>query len=165
MSVWSPDWASNVLKKKFWELFQISFDKMVLILISIIQHEQYYLIILFINRPKGWNFIEKETLAQMFSCEFCEISRNNFFYRAHPGNWFWIKFCKSYKEVCEGTSLVKFWQSCHFDIKWRKNLLKRKILNKVAGRKHMFFWCKFCEILRTPFLQKTSDWLITKDAH
>ena len=51
---------------------------MVLILISIIQHEQYYLIILFINRPKGWNFIKKETLAQMFSCEFCEISKNNF---------------------------------------------------------------------------------------
>ena len=138
---------------------------MVLILISIIQHEQYYLIILFINGPKGWNFIKKETLTQMFSCEFCEISRNNFFYRAHPGNWFWIKFCKSYKEVCEGTSLVKFWQSCHFNIKWRKDLLKRKILNKVAGHKHMFSWCKFCEILRTPFLQKTSDWLITKDVH
>ena len=28
------------------------------------------------------NFIKKETLAQMFFCEFCEISKNNFFYRA-----------------------------------------------------------------------------------
>ena len=27
------------------------------------------------------NFIKKETLAQMFSCEFCEISKNTFFYR------------------------------------------------------------------------------------
>ena len=27
------------------------------------------------------NFIEKETLAQLFSCEFCEISKNTFFYR------------------------------------------------------------------------------------
>ena len=27
------------------------------------------------------NFIKKETLAQVFSCEFCEISKNNFFYR------------------------------------------------------------------------------------
>ena len=26
-------------------------------------------------------FIKKETLAQGFSCEFCEISKNNFFYR------------------------------------------------------------------------------------
>ena len=27
------------------------------------------------------NFIKKESLAQMFSCEFCEISNDTFFYR------------------------------------------------------------------------------------
>ena len=27
------------------------------------------------------NFIKKETLAQVFSCEFCEIPKNTFFYR------------------------------------------------------------------------------------
>ena len=27
------------------------------------------------------NFIKKEALAQVFSCEFCEISKNTFFYR------------------------------------------------------------------------------------
>ena len=27
------------------------------------------------------NFIKKETLAQVFSCEFCEISKNTFFHR------------------------------------------------------------------------------------
>ena len=27
------------------------------------------------------NFIKKESLAQVFSCEFCEISKNTFFYR------------------------------------------------------------------------------------
>ena len=27
------------------------------------------------------NFIKKGTLAQVFSCEFCEISKNTFFYR------------------------------------------------------------------------------------
>ena len=26
-------------------------------------------------------FIKKETMAQVFSCEFCEISKNNFFYK------------------------------------------------------------------------------------
>ena len=26
-------------------------------------------------------FIKKETLAQVFSCEFCEISKNTFFHR------------------------------------------------------------------------------------
>ena len=30
------------------------------------------------------NFIEKETLAQVFSCEFYEIFKNNFFYRITP---------------------------------------------------------------------------------
>ena len=39
------------------------------------QHEQYHLIILII----GLKAAKTKTLAQMFSCEFCEISRNNFF--------------------------------------------------------------------------------------
>ena len=34
---------------------------------------------LFFNKVTGLNFIKKETLAQAFSSEFCEISKNNFF--------------------------------------------------------------------------------------
>ena len=30
------------------------------------------------KRPQACNFIKKETLAQVFSCEFCEISKNTF---------------------------------------------------------------------------------------
>ena len=30
-------------------------------------------------RPEACNFIKKETLAQEFSCELCEISKNTFF--------------------------------------------------------------------------------------
>ena len=30
------------------------------------------------------NFIKKETLAQVFSCEFCEFSKNTFFNRTPP---------------------------------------------------------------------------------
>ena len=30
------------------------------------------------------NFIKKETLTQVFSCEFCKISKNTFFYRTPP---------------------------------------------------------------------------------
>ena len=30
-------------------------------------------------RPEACNFIKKEILAQVFSCEFCEISKNTFF--------------------------------------------------------------------------------------
>ena len=32
-----------------------------------------------IQRPEARNFIKKEKLAQVFSCEFCEISKNTFF--------------------------------------------------------------------------------------
>ena len=35
-------------------------------------------------RPQACNFIKKESLAQMFSCEFCEISKNTFSYRTPP---------------------------------------------------------------------------------
>ena len=38
---------------------------------------------LFFNKVAGGacNIIKKETLVQVFSCEFCEISKNTFFYR------------------------------------------------------------------------------------
>ena len=35
-------------------------------------------------RPEACNFIKKETLVQVFSREFCEISKNIFFYRIPP---------------------------------------------------------------------------------
>ena len=31
-----------------------------------------------------YNFIKKETPTQVFSCEFCEIFKNNFFHRTPP---------------------------------------------------------------------------------
>ena len=37
----------------------------------------------FLIKLQAWacNFIKKETLTQVFSCEFCEISKNTFSYR------------------------------------------------------------------------------------
>ena len=35
-------------------------------------------------KPQTCNFIEKETLAQVFSYELCEISKNIFFHRTPP---------------------------------------------------------------------------------
>ena len=34
-----------------------------------------------IHMPQACNFIKKETLTQMFSCEFCETFKKTFFYR------------------------------------------------------------------------------------
>ena len=36
------------------------------------------------RRPETCNFIKNETLAQVFSWEFCEISKNTFSYRTFP---------------------------------------------------------------------------------
>ena len=38
---------------------------------------------LFFNKVAGWG-LKKETLTQVFSCEFCEISKNTFSYRTPP---------------------------------------------------------------------------------
>ena len=35
-------------------------------------------------RPQAYNFIKKETLPQVFSSEFCKISKNTFSYRTLP---------------------------------------------------------------------------------
>ena len=37
-------------------------------------------------------YIKKETLAQVFSCEFCEISKNTFFNRTPLGDCFYLLF-------------------------------------------------------------------------
>ena len=40
---------------------------------------------LFFNKvAEACYFVKKETLAQVFSCEFCEISKNTFSYRTSP---------------------------------------------------------------------------------
>ena len=38
----------------------------------------------FFNKVAGCNFIKKETMTQLFSCEFCEISKNTFSHRIPP---------------------------------------------------------------------------------
>ena len=53
------------LKKLFWEISQNS--------------QENTCASLFFN-----NFIKKEALAQVFSCKFCKIWKNTFFYRTPP---------------------------------------------------------------------------------
>ena len=57
-------------------------------------------------------FIKKETLAQVFSCELWEISKNTFSHRTSPGDWF-VNFSFNYKQnrlifYCEGNALYIF---------------------------------------------------------
>ena len=36
---------------------------------------------LLVLQSDAWNFIKKGALAQVFSCEFCKIFKNTFFYK------------------------------------------------------------------------------------
>ena len=49
---------------------------------------------LFFNKIVSCNFIKKETLAQVISCEFCEISKSTFFTEQ-----FWTTASGSLKEA------------------------------------------------------------------
>ena len=48
--------------------------------------------LLFIQVASPCNFTQKETLTQVFSCEFWEIFKSIFFYRTQSGDW----SCTSY---------------------------------------------------------------------
>ena len=54
-----------------------------------------------ISQNSACNFIKKETLAQVFSCELSEISKNNFFYRTPLKdcflNMFWMHRCMHFQ--------------------------------------------------------------------
>ena len=66
----------------------------------------------------------KETPTQMFSCEISQIFKNTFF--TEHLRWLLLE------GVCEGTSLVKILQSCHFDIFEINHRCFRKIPIKVG---------------------------------
>ena len=52
------------------------------------------------NNEEACNFIKKETLAQVFSCQFCEIFKNTFFteyLQTTASNFNWL--CKDIKKI------------------------------------------------------------------
>ena len=49
---------------------------------------------LFYYRPQTCNVIKKETLTQVFSCEFCKISKNSFFTEL-----FWVTASTCYPSI------------------------------------------------------------------
>ena len=68
-------------------------------------------------QTKACNFIKKGTLAQMFSCELCEISKSTFF-TEHP----WT--------TASGWIVKKVWNSLVLNLLW-KNSLPRKLLTLI----------------------------------
>ena len=68
---------------------------MVFFYLSSNDKREYLLLTSFLHQHgvhHAWNFIKKETLAQVFSCEFCETFNSTFFHRRPPvapseGDW------------------------------------------------------------------------------
>ena len=62
----------------------------------------------FLIKLQACNFIKKETLAQVFSCEFCEVSKKPFlqncFYRLVD----WISCLLPHKKVCAHLQIFIF---------------------------------------------------------
>ena len=48
------------------------------------------------------NFIKKETLEQVFPCEFCKISKNTFFYRTLLVDCFYVFDVTGFQNTCLG---------------------------------------------------------------
>ena len=71
------------VKKVFLEVSQNSQENICASVSSLIKLQGARVSFLIKLQAKACNFIKKETLTQVFSCEFCETS-NTFFHRAPP---------------------------------------------------------------------------------
>ena len=83
-------------------------------------------------RHKACNFIKKETLAQLFSCEFCQISKNTIFYRTPPVVAFFTIYFSFLKRFISDYSIAIFYFIGSFTIFILRNIscLEVKILSK-----------------------------------
>ena len=138
------------------------------------------------------NFIKKETLTQVFSCEFCAIANNTFFYRTFPCDYF-------SKQQELRSSLVTLYshdaypnnetkkkiQKLPSEVFYKKGvlenlakftgkqLIQRFFLNNVTNlrpatsfEKRLWYRCfpvNFPKALRTIFLNNTSERLLLKN--
>ena len=112
------------------------------------------------------NFIQKETLIKVFSCEFCEISKNTFSYRtllvapstsALPKQLLCYLFLQENVQTnIKGKTLGSSRSQMFFSIAVLKNFA-------INVKKTPVVECLFCflkKFLRTAFLQNTSPLFI-----
>ena len=98
------------------------------------------------QQPHVCNLIKKETVAQLFSCEFCEISKNIFLHRT-------LLVTASVKNMSQNSHL-----RCSLKIGVLKNLADLRPATLVKQRLwHSCFPVNVAKFLRTPFLQKTAS--------
>ena len=112
-------------------------------------------------QAKPYNFVKKETPAQVFSCEFWEISKNTFFYRTLPGDCFWVVTVLMRKKVLniKKNGQVTVRGVCAVQQQSLTDVLQNRCqaCNFIKERlQHRCFPMKFTKFLRTLFLQNTS---------
>ena len=88
------------------------------------------------------NFIKNKTLAQVFYCEFCDISKNTCSYRTPPV----AASVHISKSIRENTYI-------HYTV-------PEPFFDKVAGLRHRCFPLSFVKFLRTPFFLEHLCWLL-----
>ena len=64
------------------------------------------------------NFIKKETLAEVFSCEFCEISKSTFLHRTPLVTASVLDLLISYKNRCSSLELALLFSVIKFSSMW-----------------------------------------------
>ena len=124
---------------------------MIPILINIIQHEQYYLIILIIGL-KAATLLKK----RCFPVNFAKLLWTTFFIEHNQVTAFGLSFVNS-RDNCLGTILVKLLRPCHFHIKRRKDLLTRSNHWRCSIKKGFFkSFTKFKHLQQSFFFNKVA---------
>ena len=105
---------------------------------------------------KACNFIKKETLSQVFSCEFCKISTNIFFYRRPPVAVFVYNITNAteqkHQEKQEKLTMEINFATCT----WKYLNQSLFLITLQAGLRHRCFFVNFAKFLQTPFLKNIS---------
>ena len=111
-------------------------------------------------QSQACNFIKKETLAQVFSCEFCEISKNTFFNKTPPtlrkkncltGNVSFMEFKQAELLLLKEDQLI-FKERKYKPIDWFNSLnliedsagLLKELRNRIS--RIIRLWSLFCSI-------------------
>ena len=110
------------------------------------------------------NFIKKETLAQVFSCEFCDITKNTFSYRTSPMAALLVPVVINFA-MSKSWNRKLCWRLCvilnenlikaSLELKIRNYLLRLLVLYDICwyllcknhmqkwAKKHLQYWLKF----------------------
>ena len=101
------------------------------------------------KRPEACSFFKKETLAQVFSCDFCEIFKNTFFteHLLMTASGIWRNFSKKHSIVSlplgknRGINRKKFW--C---IIWKRQTGIKELVAAQNSNQMAFLWTKVVKI-------------------